>query len=69
MVDLDISPNFLQSGLAGKMSFHAFILCEPEKIRTSNLLIRSQVHYPVMLRVLDLNSNLMTPEAPKVKKC
>ncbi len=26
-------------------------LCEPEGIRTPNLLIRSQVHYPVMLRV------------------
>ena len=28
-----------------------FLLCTPEKIRTSNRLIRSQVLYPVELRV------------------
>jgi hypothetical protein len=27
---------------------------EPEGTRTPNLLIRSQVHYPIMLRVLTL---------------
>ena len=26
------------------------LFCDPEEIRTPNLLIRSQVHYPVMLR-------------------
>ena len=26
-------------------------ICEPEGIRTPNLLIRNQVHYPVMLQV------------------
>ena len=30
-----------------------FLLCTPERIRTSNRLIRSQVLYPVELRVLN----------------
>lgn len=35
----------------GVLPFFSVKKSEPEGIRTPNLLIRSQVHYPVMLRV------------------
>lgn len=34
-----------------KYTYFLLNICEPEGIRTPNLLIRNQVHYPVMLQV------------------
>ncbi len=37
--------------LALAQNSHSKLFCEPEGTRTPNLLIRSQVHYPIMLQV------------------
>lgn len=52
------------------MKKHLFFLCAPEGSRTPNLLIRSQLLYPVKLQVhFFINMSISTPTLCSVVRC